>query len=134
MLKAVAYGNDFTTDFAKATILGENLGKSEYTDFLSISYSSTDYVGHQFGVDSKEVEDSYIRLDKNIEDLIIFLDTKVGKANYTLFLTADHAAVQVPSYLKTLKIPGGYFDNQKFKVFANNITQTHFNSSELIEI
>jgi predicted AlkP superfamily pyrophosphatase or phosphodiesterase len=133
LLKAVAYGNDFTTDFAKATILGENLGKSEYTDFLSISYSSTDYVGHQFGVDSKEVEDSYIRLDKNIEDLIIFLDTKVGKANYTLFLTADHAAVQVPSYLKTLKIPGGYFDNQKFKVFANNITQTHFNSSELIE-
>ncbi|MFD1294544.1 alkaline phosphatase PafA [Lutibacter holmesii] len=133
LLKAVAFGNDFTTDFAKATIIGENLGKSEFTDFLAVSYSSTDYVGHQFGVDSKEVEDSYIRLDKNLEDFILFLDEKVGKGNYSLFLTADHAAVQVPSYLQTLKIPGGYFDKDKFKAFVNKQTQTYFNSTELIE-
>ena len=133
LLKAVAFGNDFTTDFAKAAIEGENLGKSEYTDFLALSYSSTDYVGHQFGVDSKEVEDSYIRLDKNIEDLINFLDEKVGKGNYTLFLSADHAAVQVPSYLQTLKIPGGYFNKKMFTEFVNEITKTHFNSTELVE-
>lgn len=133
LLKAVAFGNDFTTDFTKAAILGENLGKSEYTDFLAISYSSTDYVGHQFGVDSKEIEDSYIRLDKNIEDLIIFLDTEVGKENYTLILTADHAAVQVPSYLQSLRVPGGYFDKEKFIEFTNNLTKTHFNSTEIIE-
>lgn len=133
LLKAVAYGNDFTTDFVKAAILGENLGKSEFTDFIAISYSSTDYVGHQFGVDSKEVEDSYIRIDKNIEELIQFLDAEIGQDNYTLFLTADHAAVQVPSYLQTLKIPGGYFDNKKFKAFVNNITKSRFNSSELVE-
>ena len=133
LLKAVAYGNDFTTDFAKATIIGENLGKSEFTDFLAVSYSSTDYVGHQFGVDSKEVEDSYVRLDKNIEDFIVFLDETIGKGNYSLFLTADHAAVQVPSYLQTLKIPGGYFDNDQFKEFVNKQTETYFNSTELIE-
>jgi predicted AlkP superfamily pyrophosphatase or phosphodiesterase len=133
LLKEVAYGNDFTTDFVKAAIIGENLGKNNYTDFLAISYSSTDYVGHQFGVDSKEVEDSYIRLDKNIEDLINFLNSTVGTENYTLFLTADHAAVQVPSYLQTLNIPGGYFNSKKFDEFVNNITQTHFNTSELVE-
>jgi predicted AlkP superfamily pyrophosphatase or phosphodiesterase len=133
LLKAVAYGNDFTTDFAKATILGENLGKSEFTDFLAVSYSSTDYVGHQFGVDSKEIEDSYIRLDKNIEDFINFLDKEIGAENYTLFLTADHAAVQVPAYLQTLNIPGGYFNNAKFKEYVNQITQANFNSTELVE-
>ena len=133
LLKAVAFGNDFTTDFAKATILGENLGKSNFTDFIAISYSSTDYVGHQFGVDSKEVEDSYIRLDKNLEDFINFLNTEIGADNYTLFLTADHAAVPVPSYLKTLKIPGGYFDNKEFKKFVKTITLKHFNSDELVE-
>lgn len=133
LLKHVAFGNDFTTDFAKATILGEGLGKSMYTDFLAISYSSTDYVGHQFGVDSKEIEDTYIRIDKNIEDLIDFLNTEVGFDNYTLFLTADHAAVQVPSYLKTLNIPGGYFDNVKFKKYVKSITLKHFNSEELVE-
>lgn len=133
LLKAVAYGNDFTTDFAKATIIGENLGKSEFTDFLAISYSSTDYVGHQFGVDSKETEDSYIRLDKNLEDLINFLNEKVGEGNYTLFLSADHAAVQVPAYLETLKIPGGYFNKTKFKEFINNKAQEYFNSTEIIE-
>lgn len=133
LLKAVAFGNDFTTDFAKATIEGEQLGKSEFTDFLAISYSSTDYVGHQFGVDSKEVEDSYIRLDKNLEDLINYLDEHVGKDNYTLFLSADHAAVQVPSYLQTLKIPGGYFNKSAFTEFVNEITATHYNSTELIE-
>ncbi|WP_111709456.1 alkaline phosphatase PafA [Lutibacter citreus] len=133
LLKAVAFGNDFTTDFAKATILGENLGKSKYTDFLAISFSSTDYVGHRFGVDSKEIEDTYIRIDKNIEDLINFLNTEIGSDNYTLFLTADHAAVQVPSYLKTLKIPGGYFDNAAFKKYVNSITFKHFNSENIVE-
>ena len=56
--KTVPAGNSFTTDFAKAAIIGENLGQSEHTDFISISYSSTDYVGHQFGVASKEIEDT----------------------------------------------------------------------------
>ncbi len=133
ILKRVAYGNDIVEDFAKATIIGEDLGKGNYTDFLAISFSSTDYIGHQFGVDSKEVEDTYIRLDKNIEDFINFLDSEVGKENYTLFLTADHAAVQVPSYLNSLKVPGGYFDKKKFKTFVNAVTKSRFNSEELVE-
>ncbi|PKH51151.1 alkaline phosphatase [Tenacibaculum sp. Bg11-29] len=133
IIKAIPAGNSLTTDFAKAAIIGENLGKSSYTDFLTVSYSSTDYVGHQFGVASKEIEDTYLRLDRDLANLFQFLDTQVGKNNYTLFLTADHAAVQVPSYLQSVKIPANYFSYKKFKDFVNNITKKYFNSDALVE-
>lgn len=133
IIKAIPAGNSLTTDFAKATIIGENLGKSEFTDFLAVSYSSTDYVGHQFGVASKEIEDTYLRLDNDLAELFSFLDTQVGKNNYTLFLTADHAAVQVPAYLQSLKIPADYFSYTKFKEFLKNITLKHFNSELIVE-
>jgi len=133
LLKATPFGNSFTTDFAKAAIIGEGLGKDDFIDFLAISFSSTDYIGHQFGVDAKEIEDTYLRLDKDLASFFIFLDDKVGKDNYTLFLTADHAAVQVPSYLEDLKIPSGYFDAKRFKTFINSITLNHFRSDSLVE-
>lgn len=134
IIKKTAFGNSIVKDFAKAAILGENLGKTTgVTDFLAVSFSSTDYVGHQFGVDSKEIEDSYLRLDKDLASFFNFLDEKVGKGEYTVFLTADHAAVQVPSYLQSLKIPGGYFDNDAFKKFVLNFTEQRFKSRELIE-
>jgi predicted AlkP superfamily pyrophosphatase or phosphodiesterase len=133
IIKAIPAGNSLTTDFAKAAIIGENLGKSPHTDFLTVSYSSTDYVGHQFGVASKEIEDTYLRLDRDLANLFQFLDTQVGKNNYTLFLTADHAAVQVPSYLQSVKIPANYFSYKKFREFVNNITKKYFNSDALIE-
>ena len=133
ILKAIPAGNSFTNDFAKAAIIGENLGKTDYTDFIAISYSSTDYVGHQFGVASKEIEDTYLRLDKDLAELFKFLDTEVGKDNYTLFLTADHAAVQVPSYLQSIKIPANYLSSKKFTDYINEITKKYFNSDELVE-
>lgn len=133
LLKAIPFGNSIVTDFAEATIKGEKLGSSNFTDFLAISYSSTDYVGHQFGVDAKELEDTYIRMDKEIERLLQILDTEVGAENYTLFLTADHAAVEVPAYLNSLKIPGGYFNDDEFKTTLDKITLERFNSTELIE-
>ncbi|MCD8404662.1 alkaline phosphatase family protein [Tenacibaculum dicentrarchi] len=133
IIKGLPAGNSLTTDFAKAAIIGENLGQSDYTDFLTVSYSSTDYVGHQFGVASKEIEDTYLRLDKDLASLFQFLDAKVGKGNYTLFLTADHAAVQVPAYLQSVKIPANYFSYKKFTAFVNNITKKYFNSDALVE-
>ena len=133
ILKAIPNGNSLTADFAKAAIINENLGKGNYTDFLAVSFSSTDYVGHQFGVASKEIEDTYLRLDKDLASFFKFLDKEVGKGNYTLFLTADHAAVQVPKYLKSVKIPAHYFSNTKFKDFVNKITLKHFKSDDLVE-
>lgn len=134
LLKAVPYGNSIVRDFAEAAIIGENLGQTEnVTDFLAVSFSSTDYVGHQFGVDSKEIEDTYLRLDQDLAAFFIFLDEKIGQGNYTLFLTADHAAVQVPSYLQTLKIPSGYFDHKDFKNKTNAHLLARYKSEDLIE-
>ncbi|WP_347174092.1 alkaline phosphatase PafA [Polaribacter uvawellassae] len=133
MIKAIPAGNSFTTDFVKAAIKGENLGKSEFTDFLAISYSTPDYIGHQFGVASKEVQDNYLRLDKDLASLFTYLDTEVGKGNYTLFLTADHAAVQVPSYLQSEKIPAHYISSRKLREYINGITLKHFKSDKLVE-
>ncbi len=134
ILKAVPFGNSIVKDFAEATIIGENLGQTDtITDFLAISFSSTDYVGHKFGVDSKEIQDTYLRLDKELASFFNFLDEKVGRGNYTLFLTADHAAVQVPNYLQTLNIPSGYFDTKKLKEQINKFLLAKYKSNDLVE-
>jgi len=133
LLKSTPFGNSFTADFAKAAIIGEQLGQDNFTDFLAISFSSTDYIGHRYGVDAKEIEDTYLRLDKELASFFNFLDENVGKGNYTLFLTADHAAVQVPSYLQDLNIPSGYFDSKGFKKYINARMLSHFKSDSLIE-
>ncbi len=122
MLKFTPFGNSLTVDFTLVALDAEDLGKDNITDFLAVSFSGTDYVGHQYGVDSKEVEDTYLRLDKDLERLLKALDKKVGEGEYTLFLTADHAAVNVPQYLKDLNVGAGYLDlgdlKDKLKEFA----------------
>ena len=125
------FGNSLLTDLAIASINGEQLGKSSFTDFLSISYSSTDYIGHGFGVVSKEIQDAYIRLDKDLERLLNFLDSDVGKENYTLFLTADHGATHVPQYLIDNSIPANYFDGNKFKEYVKMVAMEKFGTKKL---
>lgn len=150
VLKATAYGNSLTVDFALAALEGEDLGKDNDTDVLTVSFSSTDYVGHNFGVNSKEVEDTYIRLDKDLERFFKYLDENVGEGEYTVFLTADHGAVDVPAYLESVKIPAGYLDYndrkerfQKFLVekygtvdIVENVSnnQLFFNKAKLKEL
>ncbi|TVZ58874.1 type I phosphodiesterase/nucleotide pyrophosphatase [Flavobacteriaceae bacterium MAR_2010_105] len=133
ILKSTPYGNSLTADFAIAAIDGEALGKDEYTDVLTVSFSSTDYIGHNFGVNSKEVEDAYLRLDKDLERLFFALDKKVGKENYTVFLTSDHGAINVPAYLQSVKIPAGYLDSGKTRQQFNTFMQSKFNASDLVE-
>ena len=133
LLKAVAFGNDLTTDFAIAAIEGEKLGQRDVTDFMTLSYSSTDYVGHNFGVNSKEIQDTYLRLDKNIAELLEYLDKTVGKDEYIVFLTADHAAVDVPAYLDSLKIPAGYFDSRSFRNNIDSLVQKEYGNKKLIK-
>ncbi len=133
LLKSTPYGNNLTTDFALEALDAEGLGQDADTDFLAVSYSATDYVGHNFGVNSKEVEDMYVRLDLDLERLLDALDQKVGKGNYTVFLTADHGAVNVPAYLSANKIPSGYFDNRAFETALNEFVVSEFGEEGLIE-
>jgi predicted AlkP superfamily pyrophosphatase or phosphodiesterase len=115
LIKTSPFGNSIVTDFSIEALKNEQLGKGTVTDFLAVSYSSTDYVGHMFGVDSKEIQDVYMRLDLELARLLQTLDKEVGKGNYSLFLTADHGAVQVPAYLQSVKVPAGYVNASKIK-------------------
>ncbi len=133
ILKATPFGNEMVTDFAIEAIKNENLGTGTHTDFLTVSYSSTDYIGHQFGVNSIEVEDTYIRLDKDLERLFKYLDNQVGKGAYTVFLTADHGAVNVPNYLKSQKIPAGYFKKKEFKKAVEDVLIQKFKFKGLVK-
>jgi hypothetical protein len=111
----------YTFDFAKAAVENESLGKNTVPDFLAVSISSTDYVGHTFGPNSVEAEDMYLRLDKDIADFLTYLDTKIGKGNYLFFLTADHAVAHVPGFLKEHKLPGGAVDDAAIKNDLNKV-------------
>lgn len=110
IIKATPQGNTITKELAKAAIEGEGLGVDNICDMLCISFSSTDYVGHAFGPRSVELEDVYIRLDKDLEEFFAYLDSKIGNGNYTLFITADHGASDVPAYLQSEKINAGSLD------------------------
>lgn len=126
IIRSTPYGNSITKDFALQLIASENLGKSYRADFLAISFSSTDYVGHMFGPQSVELQDTYMRLDKDLEELINALEKQVGKENVLIFLTADHAAAQVPSFVEKLNIPGGYVDNKFLKDTLNKFLTNKF--------
>ena len=112
-LESTPYGNSIVEQFVKAALVNEKLGQGKQTDFLAVSFSSTDYVGHDFGNNSYELEDTYIKLDSLVADLLKDLDNKVGKGNYLLFLTADHAALTTPGYLKAHKLPQGGLNTKK---------------------
>jgi predicted AlkP superfamily pyrophosphatase or phosphodiesterase len=133
LLAATPFGDDLLTEFAKASIAGEQMGKDADTDFLAISYSCPDIVGHAMGPNSIEIEDTYIRLDKNIEDLLKTLDKEVGENNYVVFLTADHAVAEVPQYLKDNRIPAGNFAVSSLEVNLNDFLQKYFPGKKIIE-
>ena len=133
IIKYTPYGNRITTDFALAALEEESLGKDSTTDFLAISYSSTDYIGHKYGVNSKEVQDTYIQLDRDLERLLNTLDKKVGKGEYTVFLTADHGAIDVPAYLSDQKIPADYFVYDSIKPKFNAFLQYKFGTANIVK-
>jgi predicted AlkP superfamily pyrophosphatase or phosphodiesterase len=133
ILKVTPYGNSIVADFAIAAIDGEDLGKDNITDVLAVSFSSTDYIGHNFGANSKEVQDTYLRLDQDLKRLFDALDSKVGKGEYTVFLTADHGAIHVPAYLQSVKIPASYVNSNADKQKLNNFMFNTYKSLELIE-
>ena len=103
-------GDEIVLDFAKQALVEEQLGQDAVTDYLSVSFSSTDYVGHVFGPSSLEAEDNILRLDRTLADLFAFVDDKVGLENTLIVLSADHGGPDAPGYLESLKIPAGYVD------------------------
>jgi predicted AlkP superfamily pyrophosphatase or phosphodiesterase len=107
LIRSTPFGNSLTLDFALEAVRAEQLGQRGQTDFLALSFSSTDYVGHQFGVNAIETEDTYLRLDQDLARLLDYLDRTVGKGQALVFLSADHAAAHSPGFLADHHLPGG---------------------------
>lgn len=100
-------GNTITFKAAKACIKGEQLGADDITDFLCVTFSTTDYAGHNYGPDAVEMEDMYLRFDMELVAFLSYLDKNVGEGSYTVFLTADHGAAHNAEYMRSLKMPAG---------------------------
>lgn len=126
LIRNTPYGNTLTIDLALAAIDGERLGNRGETDMLAVSLSSTDYIGHQFGTYAIETEDTYLRLDRDIARLLAALDQKIGKWEYLLFLTADHAAAHNFKLLTDKGIPAGGWDIGKTKAALNSHLKAEF--------
>lgn len=133
IIRSTPFGNTILKDLAMAAIKNETMGEDSITDFLAVSFSSTDYVGHQFGPHSIEIEDTYLRLDQDLAELISFIEEKVGKENVLFFLTADHGAVPVPQYLMDNNKEGGYFDVDALENELKVLMAEKFKSDSLIE-
>jgi predicted AlkP superfamily pyrophosphatase or phosphodiesterase len=132
VLDVTPYGNTFTVEMAKAAITNEQLGADDITDMLTISFSAPDYIGHTFGPNSIEQEDDYLRLDKDLGDLFDFLDSKVGKDQYTVFLTADHGVAHVPGFMEQHNIPAGSFNMAANIKAINELLNNKYGTNNLV--
>lgn len=132
-ISSTPFGNTMTLEMAKAALVAEKLGKNTVTDFLAVSLSSPDYIGHAFGPNSIETEDGYLRLDKDFGAFLNFLDQEVGKGQYLLFLTADHGVAHVPGFLNENKVPGGHFDDSGWMKRMNASFKSKYGTDKLIQ-
>lgn len=128
------FGNTLTFNMAKAAIEGEQLGTTDnVTDFLTISFSSTDYIGHNFGPNAIETQDAYLRFDVELGNFMYYLDKKYGKNSYVLFLTADHGVAHVPSYMQEHKLPAGAVDDNVLTKELNQKLKEQFKVDGLVK-
>lgn len=132
LLSLTPFANDLLTEFALVAVRGEQMGADATPDFLCISYSTPDLIGHAAGPQSVEVEDTYLRLDRNIQQLLSALDKAVGVGKYTVFLTADHGVAEVPQYLKDKSMPGGLLSTEKLRADLVDFLKPYFPGRQLI--
>jgi predicted AlkP superfamily pyrophosphatase or phosphodiesterase len=132
MINYTPHGNSFTVEMAKAAIEGESLGADAITDFLAVSFSAPDYIGHSFGPNSIEQEDDFLRLDKDLGDFLSYLDGKIGKGQYTVFLSADHGVAHVPGFMAENKLPAGKFTEGAILERLNQTLKDQFGTGSLV--
>ena len=128
-------GDELTLDFAKTLIEHEAIGADDVTDYLSVSFSSTDYVGHLFGPSSLEAEDNLLRLDRTLAELLTFVDKKIGLKNTLIVLSADHGGPEVPAQLNQYGIEANYVQPKTWDKRAGiaNLKKRFGIGGELIE-
>ncbi|MDR0765694.1 MAG: alkaline phosphatase family protein [Odoribacteraceae bacterium] len=132
LVRATPHGTTMTLDVARLAVKHEAMGEDDITDFLAVSLSSPDYIGHQFGPNSVKVEDAYLRLDKDLGDFLAFLDKSVGKGNYLVFLTADHAGAHNGQFLLDHGIPAGNWKESETRAALNRHLEGRFGKEKLV--
>ena len=133
LISSTPFGNSLLTEFAISAVDAEKLGQDNTPDFLAVSYSSTDYIGHNFGPQSKEVQDTYIRLDRELAKLFDALDQKVGKGNYSVFLTADHAVAENSIQMKDDGFKTDNFSNSNARKAVSAALSAKYGAKAWIE-
>jgi len=118
---------------AIAVMVNENMGKDEFTDLLTISFVATEYIGNAFGPLSIEVEDAFLKLDKDLEHFLQFIDDFVGKQNTLIFVTSNHGAAQTPAYLADSKAPVGTFNHNSALALLRSYLNALYGSGEWIK-
>jgi len=131
-IRSTPFGNTLTLDFAKAAIEGYNLGNGKATDFLTVNCASTDYVGHKYGPNSIEVEDVYLRLDRDLASFFSYLDNKIGKGNYLVFISADHGAANSVGFMEDHNIPADLLQTNEIETNLVNFLNQKFGVDKLI--
>ena len=126
ILASSPFGNSYTLEFAKSAIENYGLGKGAVTDMLCVSLSSTDYVGHKFGPNSIETEDTYLRLDKDLAAFFQYLDKTIGANQYTVFFTADHGVAHVSGFLKQHQLPAGNWNDGAMRKTLDSLLKQQF--------
>ncbi len=132
LFQTTPFGNSIVKEMVISALDSEELGQGNETDFLAISFSSTDKIGHAFGPQSLEIQDTYIRLDQDLSEILVKLDELVGAGNYTVFLTADHAVAENPDFLMSKKIGSGYYDESEINGELNNFLEEKFGLAQLV--
>ncbi len=127
IIRTTPFGNTLTLKVAEAAIDGYNMGRGTETDFLAINIASTDYVGHSFGPNSVEIQDTYLRLDKDLEEFFKMLDQKIGKGEYLVFLSADHGGAHAEGYMQANKMQTGFFDDGMQKNLEEDLKAKYAN-------
>jgi predicted AlkP superfamily pyrophosphatase or phosphodiesterase len=125
-LRFTPFGDELTVKFVKRLIEEEELGKDDVTDFLAVSLSDTDYIGHAFGPNSLEFEDNVLQVDIILGGLLSYLDNQVGLTNCLLALHADHGIAPVPEYTRQLGFDAHRLDPGQFITRANQVLRKRF--------
>ncbi|HST51164.1 MAG TPA: alkaline phosphatase family protein [Pyrinomonadaceae bacterium] len=120
------FTNDLLVSFAEAAIANEHLGEDADTDVLTVSFSSNDYVGHRYGPYSQELMDMTLRVDRQIGQLLDYVDAHVGLRNTVVVFTADHGVAPVPEHAETQRLPGGRVKVADVLAAVRNRLRAHF--------
>ncbi len=133
ILNSVPFGNTYTKDFAISAMVNENLGKDNYCDYLNVAFTASANITKKFGIRSVELEDTYLRLDRDLKHFLNFIDDFVGLENTLIILSSDKGSGDSPRLLREINMPGGFFKDINAETLLNSFLFALYGKQDLIE-